>query len=356
LQLQEQYYTYSNSLLRFSDLEWVADLGQGGFGTVTVMRDVRKDAPVALKVMRRSRLVKPKHINNVLSEKHAMETLRHPFIVRLFSTFKDDVRLMMAMEFIRGGEVYSWMYERDAGSKLTEDEARFTCASITCAIEHIHSHSYIYRDLKPENLMIGTDGYLKLVDFGYAKRIPPEGKTFTPCGTVEYMAPELIALHGYAESADWWATGVLLYECLHAYTPFSDRNTAETDMDIINNIHTLVTESESDAPARSASDRVHFDAGTSVEAQSLICSLLRKQPSQRATSAHVRSASFFQHFDWEALLLKQLKPPYVPDLSSDPFDTSSFCADIEKVDSGPSILSESLPAGAKLNMDAFESF
>ena len=88
----------------------------------------------------------------------------------------------MAMEFIKGGEVWSWVYERADGTEyLSEGEARFACASVVLMLDHIHSHSFVYRDLKLENIMIGSDGHLKLVDFGYAKRVPPEGKTFTPC-------------------------------------------------------------------------------------------------------------------------------------------------------------------------------
>ena len=103
-------------------------------------------------------------------------------------------------------------------------------ASVALMIEHVHSREYVYRDLKPENVMVGADGFLKLVDFGFCKRLPAAEQTFTACGTVEYMAPEIVNFKGHGHEVDWWAAGVLLYECLHGYTPFTDEGTTDSEM------------------------------------------------------------------------------------------------------------------------------
>eukprot|EP00966_Prymnesium_polylepis_P230816 5341648-Prymnesium_polylepis.2 len=234
MKLQKQLYSFADDAVRFDDLKYVADLGSGAFGTVLMMRNERDGSPVALKVMRISRIVTDKHRRNVLGEKAVLSQLRHPFIVRLLATFKDEARVMMAMEFVSGGEVYTWLATRfDEGFALAEDEVRFIGASVAMVLDHIHSHLHIYRDLKPDNLMVSRDGFLKLVDFGYCKRLARPQRTFTCCGTPEYMAPEMLLLSGHAQEADWWALGVLLFECLHSYTPFTQQGTLEPDMDII---------------------------------------------------------------------------------------------------------------------------
>ena len=167
------------------------------------------------------------------------------------------------------------------------------------------------------------------------------------------MAPELIALQGYAYSADYWSMGVMLYEMLHAYTPFSAENTAVSDHDIIENIHTLVAEVE---PAAGSTNRLAFGAHTSTEVRTVICDLLRKQPSERASSAEVRSSEFFDGLDWEALQHKRLSPPYVPNVTADPFDTSFFTAEIDDENTGPKILTEPAKEEDESDVDVFESF
>ena len=204
--------------MSLDDLEHVTDLGGGGYGTVMLMRHKRDKTPVAVKVLLRDVIVKRKQCAHVLSEKHLMNELRHPFIVDLLATFKDSLRLFMAMEFVVGGELWSIL---SAQGQLSEEFTRFVVGSLGLVIEHIHSRKFVYRDLKPENLMISADGHIKLIDFGFCKQLQEGERTFTACGTVEYMAPELIKLKGHAFEVDWWSLGVLMYECLHSYTPFS---------------------------------------------------------------------------------------------------------------------------------------
>ena len=152
----------------------------------------------------------------------------------------------------------------------------------------------------------------------------PVGWQFTACGTVEYMAPELIKLKGHAFEVDWWSLGILMYECLHSYTPFSAQGTADDDWAIIR----AITDAE---------HKLDFDPLLSEDTVSMVRALLTFDPRERADAATIRAHPFFRNLSWEDLLNKQMSPPYVPKCS-DPFDTSNFEPDIEPHLTGKKLL------------------
>ena len=316
-------------VLELSHLEHVADVGSGGYGTVMLMRDKRNDRPIAIKCLRRDMLDRAKVRARVLSEKRLMVEVNHPFIVQIIGTFKDSERLFIGMEFATGGELYQYMQKH---APMPRHEVSFVTGSITLMLEHIHAREFIYRDLKPENLLIDNTGHLKLVDFGFCKELPKSERTFTNCGTLEYMAPEFMILsRGQGPEIDWWALGVLVYECFHGATPYMLDDPDISEATIIGMIRdpTFV-------------DQMHIDEQTvPPDAAALIRGCMTYLPELRFDGPHLKACDFFANFDWEGLLQKKLRS--LGDLvHTDPFDTSAFDPEIDPGFTGAELLA--LPA------------
>ena len=176
---------------------------------------------VALKLLKKSEIIKAQQIDHVYNENFIHSQIKHPFIVNFEGLAQDSRYLYLVLELINGGELFTYLRSVES---LPSDQCRFYAATVTSCFEYLHSKNIIFRDLKPENLLIGNDGYLKLTDFGFAK-ILNEGRTFTICGTPEYIAPEVILNQGHGKAVDWWTIGVLIYEMHAGIDPFSDDDT-----------------------------------------------------------------------------------------------------------------------------------
>ncbi len=205
--------------LKFGDLQQLAMLGSGTFGRVTLVQDKKSKAVYALKAMMKSEIVAHKQQMNVMNEKNVMIGSNHPFILRLYQTFKDAKKLYMLLEFVQGGELFSVLHTASTDG-VPDAQAKFYGAAVLLSLGYLHTKDIAYRDMKPENCLIDKFGYPKLVDFGFAKVIT--GKSFTLCGTPEYLAPELVLARGHNKAVDYWAFGILLYEMEAGYSPFSD--------------------------------------------------------------------------------------------------------------------------------------
>lgn len=197
-------------------LEVVATLGIGGFGRVELVKHVPADGggevrAFALKCLKKRHIVDTRQEEHVFSERTIMLSCRSPFICRLYRTYRDAKYVYMLLEACMGGEV--WTILRDRGY-FDDATAQFVIGSVLLAFEYLHQLGIVYRDLKPENLMLDERGYVKLVDFGFSKYIGYSGKTWTFCGTPEYVAPEIILNKGHDRAVDYWALGILIHELL----------------------------------------------------------------------------------------------------------------------------------------------
>lgn len=206
-------------ILNLSDYEVLQTLGAGSFGRVRLSRHKASNRYVAIKSLKKAEIIRIKQVDHVISENNILANINHPFIVYMDGFTQDNRYLYLVLEFVSGGELFTYL--RGVG-RFEPPQACFYAAQVCMMFEFLHSKNVIYRDLKPENLLIAVDGYMKLTDFGFAKIV--EGRTYTLCGTPEYLAPEILLNKGHGKAVDWWTLGVLLYEMIAGIDPFSDED------------------------------------------------------------------------------------------------------------------------------------
>ncbi|XP_065911725.1 cGMP-dependent protein kinase 1-like isoform X3 [Dysidea avara] len=288
--------------LTLKDFTYVGTLGMGGFGRVELVQQNKdRTRTFALKCLKKKHIVDTRQQEHIFSEKKIMLDARCPFIARLYKTFRDRKYLYMLLEVCLGGEL--WTILRDKGS-FDDATTRFCVGCVVEAFEYLHARGIVYRDLKPENLLLDNQGYVKLVDFGFAKQIGFGRKTWTFCGTPEYVAPEIILNKGHDLSADYWSLGILMYELLTGSPPFSGSDPMRTYNIILKGI-----------------DVIDFPRKITRNAQTLIKRLCRDNPAERLGYLKdglkdIKRHRWFQGFDWDGLLSRTLVPPIIPDIRS----------------------------------------
>jgi len=296
--------------LKLQDLRIIATLGVGGFGRVELVQIAgdSKQTSFALKQMKKSQIVETRQQQHIMSEKEIMEESDCQFIVKLFKTFKDRKYLYMLMESCLGGELWTILRDR---TNFDDGTTRFYTACVVEAFDYLHSRGIIYRDLKPENLLLDATGYVKLVDFGFAKKLLVGRKTWTFCGTPEYVAPEVILNKGHDISADYWSLGVLMFELLTGTPPFTGTDPMKTYNIILKGI-----------------DAIDFPRNITGRAKELIKKLCRDNAAERlgyqkGGIRDIQKHKWFDGFNWEGLRLRNLQPPIRPKINGH-LDTSNF--------------------------------
>jgi len=201
--------------LQLTDFVILRTLGTGSFGRVRLVQYKATGQYYAMKILKKSEVVRLKQVEHVNNERSILSLCDHPFLVKLFGTFQDNANLYVIMEYVVGGEVFSYLKRFQ---RFPSYIAKFYAAEVVLAIEYLHSKEIIYRDLKPENLLLTSTGHIKITDFGFAKVVPDV--TWTLCGTPDYLAPEIIQSKAYGKAVDWYSLGVLIFEMLAGYPPF----------------------------------------------------------------------------------------------------------------------------------------
>ncbi|XP_017844059.1 cAMP-dependent protein kinase catalytic subunit 3 [Drosophila busckii] len=286
------------------DYQIIKTVGTGTFGRVCLCRDRISEKYCAMKILAMTEVIRLKQIEHVKNERNILREIRHPFVISLEWSTKDDSNLYMIFDYVCGGELFTYL--RNAG-KFTSQTSNFYAAEIVSALEYLHSLQIVYRDLKPENLLINRDGHLKITDFGFAKKL--RDRTWTLCGTPEYIAPEIIQSKGHNKAVDWWALGVLIYEMLVGYPPFYD----DQPFGIYEKI---------------LSGKIEWERHMDPIAKDLIKKLLVNDRTKRLGNMKngaddVKRHRWFKHLNWNDVYNKKLKPPIMPDVHHDG-DTKNF--------------------------------
>lgn len=292
-------------LFALGDFALGRTVGTGTFGRVRLARLRNHDKFFAMKIMRKQDIVRLHQIDHIFSEKQLLSRLACPFVIRLYGTFKDRDHLYMLLEYAVGGELFTHMRR---ALRLPAPATRFYAAEIVLALEYLHGLGIVYRDLKPENLLLDARGHVKIADFGFAK-VVPENVTWTLCGTPEYLAPEIILGRGHGRPVDWWALGILIYEMLAGFPPYYH----DTPFLIYEKIL-----------AGGLVFPEHFDP--------LVCDLLRglldPDPQRRLgggvlDARAVMAHPWFAPVDWDATARRLVPPPFAPP-AAHPGDTCNF--------------------------------
>lgn len=279
-------------------------LGTGSFGRVHLVRHKQTNQFYAMKVLKKVEVVKHKQVEHTMNEKRILSQIEHPFLVSLHAFFQDSANLYMVLDYIAGGELFSYLRR---SQRFSNNVSKFYAAEVVLAFEYLHGKDIIYRDLKPENLLLDNKGHIKITDFGFAKYVPDI--TWTLCGTPDYLAPEIIQSKGYGRAVDWYALGVLIFEMLAGYPPFYDEDHVK--------MYEKILQGKIKWP-------LHFDPF----AKDLLKRLLKADLSKRfgnlkGGSKDIKTHKWFAGLDWNKLFLCQIPPPYVPP-SKGEGDTSNF--------------------------------
>ncbi|CAK9087486.1 cGMP-dependent protein kinase egl-4 (Egg-laying defective protein 4) [Durusdinium trenchii] len=282
------------------DLKPVGMLGCGGFGSVELVEYQLTGETYALKAMSKGFIVQCGMKQSVLTEKAVQMMCNSLFIIRLYETYNSDQTLYFLLEAALGGELYATYNKKGFFGK--ENFARFYTAGVVMAFEHLHGKKILYRDLKPENLLLDEKGNVKLTDMGLAKVCI--GKAFTACGTPDYFAPQLIASTGHNIAVDWWTLGIFAFELLSGHPPFESSYPMQTYQKIMRGIN-----------------KVAFPPKCKGSAEDLIKSLCKSEPSERLPmkkggTRNLKTHPFYKGFDWNAFETMRMPAPYQPSVTS----------------------------------------
>ncbi|XP_075912307.1 serine/threonine-protein kinase N2-like [Petromyzon marinus] len=299
----------SHPSLSMENFRCTSVLGRGHFGKVLLAEYRHTGEMFAIKALKKGDIVARDEVESLMCEKRIFETVnsvRHPFLVNLFACFQTRDHVCFVMEYAPGGDLMMHIH----ADVFSEPRTVFYAACVVLGLQFLHENKIVYRDLKLDNLLLDTEGYLKIADFGLCKEGMGFGdRTGTFCGTPEFLAPEVLTETAYTRSVDWWGLGVLIYEMLVGESPFPGDDEEEVFDSIVN-------------------DEVRYPRFLSTESIAIMRRLLRKSPERRLGSSdrdadEVKRQAFFRTMDWSALLSKKVRPPFVPVVHA-PEDVSNF--------------------------------
>ncbi|XP_078697069.1 protein kinase C iota type-like isoform X5 [Branchiostoma floridae x Branchiostoma belcheri] len=312
----------SDQHIGLDEFDLLRVIGRGSYAKVLMVKLRKTQRIYAMKVVKKELVNDDEDIDWVQTEKHVFETAsNHPFLVGLHSCFQTESRLFFVIEFVNGGDL---MFHMQRQRKLPEDHARFYAAEISCALNFLHERGIVYRDLKLDNVLLDSDGHVKLTDYGMCKEgLHPGDTTSTFCGTPNYIAPEILRGEDYGSSVDWWALGVLLFEMLAGRSPFDIVGNTENPDQHTEDYLFQGEQSVEDIFEVILEKTIRIPRSLSVRAASALKGFLNKNPAERLGCAPVTGFSdiqhhtFFKPIDWDALEARQVSPPFKPSIDSE---------------------------------------
>lgn len=282
-------------------------IGEGAFGRVFLAKKDTGEV-YAMKRIRKDKVLRSDAVQNILLERKILSEINHPLLLGLKHVFTTEYRFYFFCDYVVGGDLMKHLKKMRNGFSLTQ--VKFLAAQLVLAFECLHENSIVHRDLKPENVLIDEEGYIKLADFGLAKDLN-DGDGKGSCGTLEYMAPEIVnASKGHKFEVDWWTLGILMYELYYGKTPFL----AETRREILDNI----INQDVDFPQKEEdANNKNFK-----NFKNIVSKLLRKDPKKRLGRSSknqgakkVKKHAFFKSINWAKVLDQSYEAPYVPNIN-----------------------------------------
>ncbi|CAN8270960.1 unnamed protein product [Cochlearia groenlandica] len=359
---ETEYMRLQRHKLGVADFDLLTMIGKGAFGEVRVCREKTTGQVYAMKKLKKAEMLRRGQVEHVRAERNLLAEVDSNYIVKLYCSFQDDDHLYLVMEYLPGGDMMTLLMRKDT---LTDDEAKFYVAETVLAIESIHRHNYIHRDIKPDNLLLDKYGHLRLSDFGLCKPLDcsaigendfsnnPNGSTeqeagsvapkrtqqeqlehwqrnrrtlaYSTVGTPDYIAPEVLLKKGYGMECDWWSLGAIMYEMLVGYPPFYSDDPMSTCRKIVNWKSHLKFPEEA-ILSREAKDLIN----------SLLCSVRRRLGSKGADE--IKAHPWFKSVDWDTIF--DMDAAFVPEVNDD-LDTQNF----EKFDESESQTQTSSKSG-----------
>ncbi|OQR85371.1 protein kinase [Achlya hypogyna] len=281
-----------------ADLELLKVIGRGTFAQqVALAKDRHTSLVYAVKSCDKQNLVRRKQVVHTWTEKKILEQLRgHPFVVTLFSTFATSDEVHFVLEYCPGGELFYHLHQQD---HFNESIVRFYAAEVLCALKSLHSSNIVYRDLKPENVLLDAQGHVRLADFGFCKDLSDTERTYSFCGSPEYLSPEMIARRGHSLATDMWSFGCFCYELAVGHPPFQLHN--DSLPELFDNIR---------------AGRVYYPPELSPSFVTFLKGCLETDTTVRLTALRAMNEPFFEGVDWKAVWARQNPPPFQPSVSS----------------------------------------
>ncbi|KAI4353567.1 hypothetical protein L6164_002506 [Bauhinia variegata] len=301
--IEESYEDVDGNLVQvqsisIEDFEILKVVGQGAFAKVYQVKKKGTSEIFAMKVMRKDKIMEKNHAEYMKAERDILTKTEHPFIVQLRYSFQTKYRLYLVLDFVNGGHLFFQLYHQGL---FREDLARIYAAEIVSAVSHLHANGIMHRDLKPENILLDADGHVMLTDFGLAKQFEDNTRSNSMCGTIEYMAPEIILGKGHDKAADWWSVGILLFEMLTGKPPFCGGNREKVQQKIIK-------------------EKIKLPAFLSSEAHALLKGLLQKEACKRLGngprgSQEIKGHKWFKSINWRKLEAREIQPSFRPEVA-----------------------------------------
>jgi serine/threonine protein kinase len=293
---------------RLDSFRMIKVVGKGSFGKVFLVREKQTNEMFALKVLKKDNIIKRNQVEHTRTERSVLGYVKHPFIVGLNMAFQSKDKLYFVLDYCAGGELF---FHLGKVGKFSEQRACFYAAEITLAIAYVHNLDIVYRDLKPENVLLDSRGHVRLTDFGLSKEGISNSSSGANsfCGTPEYLAPEILNRQGHGRAVDWWSLGALLYEMLTGLPPFYCRDREKLFEKI-------------------RRGTLEYPKYLSPRAQVILRGLLTKDPRRRLGSGpndaeDIKVQEFFSELNWEKLMNGDVPPPWDPQINGS-MDTSQF--------------------------------
>uniref|UniRef100_A0A8C9H7A3 Non-specific serine/threonine protein kinase n=1 Tax=Piliocolobus tephrosceles TaxID=591936 RepID=A0A8C9H7A3_9PRIM len=313
-------------VIRPESFHFIKVIGVGSYGKVLLVKHVKQNKLYAMKILKKENIVSMNQLEHTIIERNVLKCVSHPFIVKMYYAFQTSKKLYYILEYCPGGELF---FHLSKVRFVNEKSAKFYMCEIILALQYLHELNIIYRDLKPENVLIDEQGHIKLTDFGLSKEgITGSNSAKSLCGTPEYLAPEIIDKTGHGKAVDWWSLGIMLYEMLAGSLPFSGKN-------------------RSDLFEKIKNKKVTYPCSFSAAVVDLLKKLFEKNPKKRLgygikDAEDIKNHIFFKNVNWDDVLNKKINPPFKPNLFSKTdlqnFDKEFLCLPLrssDRYDSNP---------------------